>query len=96
MSPPLRRTFCACGAERRNVIRRSARTSGDTTGGVWGPPRPPGAGAAWAGGAGGGGCCCADATRTETSANAVTENIDECRLLMSCSRGQTVNGTVRA
>ena len=40
MSLPLTRTACACGAVIRNVIRPSADTSGDTTGGA--PlPRPP-------------------------------------------------------
>src|SRR5262245_13416378 len=60
MSLAFSRTFCAFGASRRKVMRRSGSTSGETTAGADAPRPCPAAGAAGAGaGAAAGGFCCA-------------------------------------
>src|SRR5436309_10375821 len=59
---PVMRISVALGAYTRTVIVRSRLTSGETTGGPCGPPRPPPGGCAP-----GGGGVCADAVRQNST-----------------------------
>ena len=82
MSPPARRTASALGARMRNVTRRSAATSGETTRGPWGP-RTCGAFAAG----------CADAADSRTNVASIVAAASDIIILRrlhrfspSCSR----------